>query len=76
MFDVAIMLWRKTVKDVPTNNYELLNIKACSFKVFGNLVSTQSLVVSCKYWLIPLISTRVSGYCQAILLGEIHVDAI
>ena len=36
--------------------------------MFGNLASTQSLVVSCKYWVVPLISTRVSSYCQAILL--------
>ena len=37
MFDVANMLKKKiTVKDVPMNNYELLNIQVCSFIIcFG-----------------------------------------
>ena len=34
MFDVANMLKKITVKDVPINNYELLNIQACSFVMF------------------------------------------
>ena len=33
-----------------------------------NIGCTQSLVISCKYWVIPLISTGVSGYSQVILL--------
>ena len=57
-----------TVKDVTINNYELLNIQACSFLMFWNRGCTQSLVVSCKYWVVPLISTRVSGKSQVILL--------
>ena len=32
---------------------------------------TQSLVVNCKYWVVPLLSNRVSGYSQVILLGII-----
>ena len=59
-----------TVKYVPMNNYmfELLNIRACSFIMFRNLGCSQSLVVSCKYWVVPLIFTRVSGYSRVILL--------
>ena len=62
MFDVAVMLKRETVNDVPVNNYELLNIQACSFNMFWNMGSTQSLMVSCKYWVVPLMSIRVSDY--------------
>ena len=50
------------------NYYELPNIQACSFLMFGIRGCTQSLVASCKYWVVSLISTRVSGYSQAILL--------
>ena len=50
------------------NNYELLNIETGSFLMFWNRGYTQSLVVSCKYWVVPLISTRVSGFGQVILL--------
>ena len=52
------------------NNHGLLNIQACTFLMFWNRGCTQSLVVSCKYWVIPLISTRISGYRQVILLAE------
>ena len=45
---------------MPINNHELLNIQACSFRVFGNTRCTQSLMVSCKYWVVPMLSTRVS----------------
>ena len=67
MFHFVIMLKRLTVKDVPINNYDLLNIQACSFNVFWNTPSTQSVVVSSKYWVVPLKSTGVSGHCQGIL---------
>ena len=30
-------------------------------------------MVSCKYWVVPLISTRVSGYSQVILLFHLKV---
>ena len=35
--------------------------------MFWNPCSTQSLVVSCKYWVVPLIPTRASDYSQVIL---------
>ena len=61
-----------TVKDMPINNHDHLNIHACSFNMFWNKGCTQSLVVSCKYmyWVVPLISTRVSGYSQVIPLAN------
>ena len=34
MVDVANMLKKITVKHVPINNHELLNIQACSFDMF------------------------------------------
>ena len=58
------------VKDVPTNKYELPNIQDCSLIMFWNGNCAQSLVVSCKWWVVPLISTRVSDYIQVILLGN------
>ena len=64
MFDVANPL-KISVKDVPMNNYELLNIQACSFLMFRNRGCTQSLVVSCKYWVVPLISTRASAIVRS-----------
>ena len=68
MFDFVIVLKRCTIKYVPINNHDFLNIQACSFSVFLNTPSTQFLVVSCKYWVVPLIPTRVSGGdCQGIL---------
>ena len=68
MFDVANILKNISVKDVPINNHEFLNIQACPFHVVWNKGYTQSLVVSCKYmyWVVPLVPTRVSGYGQAI----------
>ena len=64
-----------TVKDVPMNNYELLNIQACSFFMFWNWGCTESLVVSFKYWVVPLIPTRVSDYSQVILL-HVCIDSL
>ena len=49
MFDVANMLKKLTVKNVPMNLYELLNIQACSLHMSWNRGCTQSLVVSCNY---------------------------
>ena len=68
MFVVANMLKKLAVRDVPMNDYKHLSIQACSFDIFWNRGCTQSLVVSCKYWVGPLISTRVPGYSQVILL--------
>ena len=63
MFDVANMLKKLSVKDVPMNIYKLLNIPVCSFIMFWNWGFTQSLVVNCKYcWVVPVIFIRVSGY--------------
>ena len=53
MLDCVIMLKRLTVKDVPINNHGFLNIQTCSFNFFWNTPNTQSLVVSCKYWVVP-----------------------
>ena len=47
MFEVTIMLKRLTVKDQPLDNHELLNMRACSFNMFWDMGSTQSLVVGC-----------------------------
>ena len=68
MFDVVNMLNKITAKCVPINNCELLNTQACSFDMFWNKGCTQSLVVSCIYWVVPLISNRASGYSEVILL--------
>ena len=58
---------KDSVKGVPiNNNHGLLNLHACSFYALWNRDCTQSLVVSCKYWIVPLVSTRVSGYSQVI----------
>ena len=76
MFDFANMLKTDTLKDVSMNNYELLNIQACSFLMFWNGGCTQSLVVSCKYWVVPLISTRVSGYSQILPAKYGWVNAV
>ena len=78
IFRFAVMLKRLTIKDVPIISYELLNIKACSFHVLERGLRTQSLVVSCKYWVAPLISTRglLSGHPiedRAILRESLYV---
>ena len=49
------------------------NLQACSSNMFWNRGCTQSLVVRCKYWVVPLISTRVPGYSQVIRLGVLTV---
>ena len=40
---------KMTVREVPINNYELLNIQDCSFLTFSNMDCTQSVMVSSKY---------------------------
>ena len=72
MFDVVNMLKKNTVKDMPIDSYELLNTQTCSFHVFWNTGCTQYLVISCKYWVVPLIYTRVSGYMQFIIFRHSH----
>ena len=57
-----------TVADMSINDYELLNIEACSSNMFWNTWRTQSLVVSCRYWGVPLISTKILDYSHVILL--------
>ena len=59
---------KNSVKNVPMNNYEILNIQACSFHV---LEYALHLVASCKYWVVPLVSTGISCYSQVILLKAI-----
>ena len=49
-----------------------INIQACSFLRIWTKSSTESPLLSCKYCIFPLISTRVSGYSQVILLGMSH----
>ena len=61
---------KNSVKDEPMNNYELLNIQAWSFHVVWNRDCAQSLVASCKCWVVPLVSTRVSGYSQVIIFWQ------
>ena len=70
VFDVAKLTSK--FKDVPVSNYQLLDVQASSLIVFWNRGCTQSLMTNCNYWvLVPLISTRVSGYSQVILLTVI-----
>ena len=57
-FDVANMVKTATVKDVLINNDALLN----------GIWSPMYLVVPLISARVPLISTRVSAFCQAILL--------
>ena len=71
MFDVARDLYQINVKDVPVTNYKLLNTQACSFNMVWNRGCTQSLVVRCRYWVVPLVFTKVSGNCQGILLSRV-----
>ena len=47
MFDVANMLKTFTVKDMPVNNYEFLNIQASSFIVWVHPLCSQTLVLNC-----------------------------
>ena len=75
-YNRAYVLVRKyppkdSIKDLWINNNELLNIQACSFQVVLKRVCTQSLVVSCKCWVDPLVFTRISGYSQVILLAQL-----
>ena len=60
MFDVANII-KINDKDVPKNNYEVLSIQECSFHVFWKKGCTQSLVASCKYRVVLVVSSRVSG---------------
>ena len=39
--------------------------------MFWNRHCTQSLVVSCKYWVVPLVSTRGSGYSHVIYYSPV-----
>ena len=66
MCDVVNIL-KVNGKDVPVDDYELLNIHACSFHIVWCTGWTQSLVVRCKYWVVPIVSTRASDYSQVIL---------
>ena len=63
---VYVWCWKyhkkNSVKDMLMNNHELLNIQVCSFPVVWNKGCTQSLVVRCKYWVVSLVSTRISGH--------------
>ena len=74
MLYVTNMLNRFTVKDGTMNSYELLNIQSCSFLMPWCRGCTHSLAVSSHCWVVPLVSSRVSGYNQVVLLvlGEWH----
>ena len=67
-FDVANMVKTATVKDVPINNDALLNLQAC----LGKWYLIPYLVVPLISARVPLISTRVSAHCQAILFMMTH----
>ena len=45
VFDVGNVLKKVTVKGLPMNNKQLLNIHACSFNVFWNPISSDKLQV-------------------------------
>ena len=70
-FDVANMVKTATVKDVPINNDVHLNKQAVKF-MFGKMVSAPLFGSSLISVRVPLISTRVSAHCQAILLVKQH----
>ena len=61
ILDDIHLLKRFNLKYVLMNDNELLNIQACSFLIFWIWGCTQTLVASCNYWVVPLISIRVSG---------------
>ena len=67
-----------TAKHVFMNDYMYvpLNAQDCSFLMFWNRGCTQTLVVSRKYWVLPLMSTKVSGYSQVILFGSSLIHPI
>ena len=67
VFDVANMVQKINWQRCAKNDYELLNIQACSFNMSWKKECTQSLV-SCRYWIVSPISTRVPCYCQVILM--------
>ena len=68
VFDVAHMLKFYLQRCVN----EPLDVQACLF-MFWNRGCTQYLVVSCRYWVVSLISTKVSGYSQIILFPLSHL---
>ena len=68
------MLKQLAVKDMSINNYDLLNIQACSFTIFRKRGCSQPLVVSCKYWVVFVICTRISGYSQVVILDQIYLN--
>ena len=76
MFDVANMIKKIIVKDTSMNNYDLLNIQACSFLNFCKRGCTQSRVVSCKYYIVIPISTGVSSYSNVILLTYFFANSL
>ena len=68
-FDVANMVKTATVKDVPINNDKLTGLlNSCLEKLW----LIPHLVVPLISARVPLISTRVSTHCQAILFSEWH----
>ena len=59
---------KKTDYYVPLNNSEFLSIHARSFDMFWNKGCTQSLAVSYKQCVVPILSTRASDFSQVIIL--------
>ena len=69
-FDVANMVKTANVKDVPINNDALLKHTGLLNSCLGKWHLLPYLVVPLIFTRVPLISTRVSAHCQAILLPE------
>ena len=69
-FDVANMVKSATVKDVPINNDALLNHTDLLNSCLGKWHLLPYLVVPVISARAPLISTRVSAHCQAILFAQ------
>ena len=67
-FDVANMMKTATVKDVPINNECASKHMGLLNHFLGKWYLLPYLVVPLISARVPLISTRVSAHCQAILL--------
>ena len=70
MFDVANMLKNFTVKNVPVNIYEILNM-AGSFKCLGAPPKHPNSSGKLLVLAVPQISTWVSSYSQAMVLVNV-----
>ena len=61
-----------------TNKWLCASKHTCLFIYYGFIMGleqgwTQSLVVSCTFWIVPVISIRDSGYSQVILFRDVAI---